>query len=155
MDELVESIDLFPTLCALAGVSCPDTVDGLNIAAMLRGDTTPVRDAIFAEFPWSRTVRTKAWSLTHRPIGMYREGIDDSELYDVVNDPWEMTNLGTAPEYAAVREALRRTLLDWLLRTTRYGNTWPHLPHGADGKSNPAEIEAHLARGGAWTGAYL
>jgi hypothetical protein len=86
---------------------------------------------------------------------MYREGVEDSELYDVVNDPWQMTNRAADPACAPLREELRRTLLDWLLRTTRYGNTWPHLPQGADGKTHPAEIEAHIARGGAWTGAYL
>ncbi len=84
---------------------------------------------------------------------MYRVGVDDSELYDVVNDSWQMTNLGADPSRAPIREELRRTLLDWLLRTTRYHNTWPHLPKGADDKSNPAEIEAHISKGGAWTGA--
>jgi arylsulfatase A-like enzyme len=155
VEELVESIDLFPTLCALSGVACPPTADGLDISAMLRGDHAPMREAVFAEFPWSRTIRTRDWSLTHRPLGMYRPGMDDSELYDVVNDPWEMTNRAADPSLADTREALRRTLLDWLLRSSRYGNTWPHLPQDADGKSSPAAIEAEITRGGAWTGAYL
>ncbi|MHB9130290.1 MAG: sulfatase family protein [Armatimonadota bacterium] len=155
VEELVESIDLFPTLCKLTGVPAPDTVDGLDISPMLYGKKEPVREAVYAEFPWSRTIRTREWKLCHRPAGMYREGVDDSELYHVTDDPWEMTNLNADPRYAEVREELRRQLFDWLLRSTRYGNTWPHLPQGTDGKTHPAEIENELARGGAWTGAYL
>ena len=35
--ELVESVDVFPTICALAGVDTPDTVDGHDLVPLLRG----------------------------------------------------------------------------------------------------------------------
>jgi len=154
VDELVESVDQFPTLCTLAGVRPPDTVDGIDISPMLRGDHTPVRDCVFAEFPWSRTIRTDEWLLCHRPVGMYREGMDDGELYNVKDDPWQINNLYHDQRCRDIREQLRRRLFDWILQSTRYCNTWPHLPQGADGKIDPDELRRQLAVGGPWDIAY-
>ena len=117
--ELVESVDVFPTLCSLAGIQLPDTADGKDISAMLRGDTTPLRDFVVAEFPLSRTIRTKEWKLCHRPQGMFKDNEDIGELYNVIADPWEMNNLYSDPKRHAIREHLRRTLFDWTQWTTK------------------------------------
>lgn len=155
VEELVESVDLFPTLCGLAAIDPPDTVDGLDLSPMLRGDRRPVREFVVAEFPLSRTIRTREWKLCHRPLDMYEEGEDPGEMYHVTEDPWEMHNLYHDPHYLAVREEMRRTLFDWTLKTTRYSNTWPHLPQGADGRSSPKEWVTLRDREGPWRLAYL
>ena len=134
VEEFIESVDLLPTLCALLGISLPDTVDGFNISHMLRGDMRSVRDFVIAEFPLSRTIRTKEWKLCHRPRGMYKEKNDVGELYHLSEDPWEMANLYDDPQYRDIREELRRMLFDWTQLTTRYGNAWPNVPPGKDGK---------------------
>jgi choline-sulfatase/uncharacterized sulfatase len=144
VDELVESVDQFPTLCRLAGLPIPDTVDGQDLSALLRGDVHPLREFVVAEFPLSRTIRTREWKLCHRPAAMFAEG-DAGELYHVAEDTWEMENLYHDPNYVGVREELRRKLLDWLLMTTRPGNTWIHTPPGADGKTTLAGLYGLIA----------
>jgi choline-sulfatase/uncharacterized sulfatase len=133
--ELVESVDVLPTLCTLAGLTPPDTIDGKDISAMLRGDVAAVREFVCAEFPLSRTIRTKEWKLCHRPRGIYKEDEDIGELYHVSEDPWEMTNLYDDPRHREIREELRRTLFDWTVLTTRYGSPvfW-HDDGTGDGK---------------------
>ena len=151
VDTLVESVDLFPTLCALAGVPAPDTLDGLDLSGLLRGDRGPQREFVVAEFPLSRTLRTREWKLCHRPRGMFRQAdgtpLDAGELYHVAEDPWEVHNLYDEPRFRAVREDLRRMLFDWTLETTRCGNTWPYLAPAADGKATPKGLRDLIAQG--------
>ena len=142
--ELVESVDVFPTLCQLAGLPVPDTVDGKDISPMLRGNARPLREFVVAEFPLSRTIRTRDWKLCHRPRGMFGDGKDHGELYHVAEDPWEMKNLYDDPRYRDTRENLRRTLFDWTQLTTRYGNVWPHVPLSADNKIPLAKFQEML-----------
>jgi len=147
VEELIESVDLFPSLCSLMGVEVPDTVDGVDISAMLRGDTKPVRDFVVAEFALSRTIRTKEWKLCHRPRGMLGDKKDWGELYHVSEDPWEMKNLYDDPESAAIREDLRRTLFDWTQLTTRCGSVLSSGPHGVDGKVTVAALRRMIEKG--------
>lgn len=48
----VSAIDLAPTILELAGVSKPETVQGVSFAAMLRNPNATVRDYVFAEKNW-------------------------------------------------------------------------------------------------------
>lgn len=140
VEELVESVDLFPTLCKLADVPAPDTLDGKDISAMLSGDLTPLRDFTVTEFPLTRVIRTKEWKLCHRPRGMFAEKDDAGELYHLTDDPWEMTNLYDDPHCRDIREKLRRDLFEWTQWTSRYGNTWPHMAIGRDGRTLTEEL---------------
>ena len=142
--ELVESVDLFPTLCRLAQVAAPDTLDGCDLTPLLRGGTGAVREFAVTEFPLSRTIRTRHWKLCHRPRGMFAPGDDEGELYHLAADPWEMRNLYHAPRHRETREELRRRLFDWTQLTGRYGNFWPHQSPGSDGKTTPAGLRALL-----------
>ena len=51
VEELVESVDLFPTLCALAGIDAPDTIDGHELVSLLRGGGAAVREFAVTECP--------------------------------------------------------------------------------------------------------
>ena len=141
VEELVEAIDTFPTLCALTGVEPPDTIDGLDISAMLRGDVQPLREFAVTEFPLTRVIRTKEWKLVHRPRGMFSENEDAGELYHVSEDPWEMNNLYDDPQYYELREDLRRRLFEWTQWTTRYHNAHPLSEYGADHKITLATLK--------------
>jgi len=64
-------------------------------------------------FPSPRAVmvRDMAHKLVYRPDGQ-------SELFDVVADPRELSNLWGAPAKAAVQEEMLADLLDWYVATT-------------------------------------
>lgn len=49
-DSFVSMLDLLPTFCAAAGVTCPSDVDGRSLVGLLRGAPEPGRDAVFTVF---------------------------------------------------------------------------------------------------------
>ncbi len=53
LKQLVQSIDVAPTILSLAGVPAPETMQGADITPLLRGQDGPWRDAAFGENLWS------------------------------------------------------------------------------------------------------
>lgn len=110
--SLVELLDVFPTLCDLAGVPAPTNLQGKSLRPVLNDPAVKIHDAAFtqarrganAEF-WGRTVRTERWRCTE-----WDEGKNGIELYDHDADPREFRNLAGQPEYAAVLGELRGLL---------------------------------------------
>jgi len=110
--SLVELLDVFPTLCDLAGVPPPANLQGKSLRPVLDNAAATIHEAAFtqarrgenAEF-WGRTVRTAQWRCTE-----WDEGKNGIELYDHDADPQEFTNLAGQPEYAKVLSELRALL---------------------------------------------
>jgi N-acetylglucosamine-6-sulfatase len=99
VDEIVLNIDLAPTLLELARVPIPDTVDGASLVPFLRG-TTPSSwrsDFVAEAYNLGPTyaIRTKTTLYTHNET-------EEFELYDTVNDPWEIKNLYKTADPAAI-----------------------------------------------------
>ena len=120
-EELVETVDLPTTVCALAKIPDMATADGQDISHLLRGETGEIRTVAVTEFPWSRSVRKGKYRLVIYPKEMFADEYPQGfgELYDLETDPWEMTNLYFDPEYQGVIAELTKNLLDWLVTTTR------------------------------------
>lgn len=110
---LAESVDLYPTLCELAGLPAPEGLDGASFAAVLREPAAKTKDAIFHVYPRGsrigRAVRTDRYRLVEwkQPGASADSAI--FELYDYKTDPNETKNL--AADRPNVVAALR-TLLD-------------------------------------------
>ena len=105
---LVESVDVYPTLCELAGFAAPDVtqrLDGRSFARLLDGGGDPVRDAIFHAYP--RNVPARGGALIGRAIRTVRHRLIEwkvpgapaetaqIELYDYQTDPEETRNLAS------------------------------------------------------------
>jgi len=116
-DELAESIDVFPTLCRLAGIGQPDWIDGQDLTATLH-EGLPVHEVAVTEHALTKTIHTKRWKLTQY-LPELCAGQDFGELYDHEADPWELHNLYFDPEHQAVVRDLQQKLYAWLVRTTR------------------------------------
>lgn len=114
---LVESVDLAPTIAALAGLPPMPTADGKNISALLAGSEEPVREVAVTEHPHSKALRWKNWRFVHYQEGMFGE--DVGELYDGEADPDETNNLYHDPDHQDVVNACRKKLMEWLIATTR------------------------------------
>jgi arylsulfatase len=133
--QLIETTDFLPTLCALVGIEEPYHCQGRSFAPLLTGigDYQP-RDVVFCEnvipevittrtldmrfvkhegvggirHPDAKMVRSARWKLNYYPG-------HGGELYDLENDPGETRNLYSAPEHAAVVASLKGRLLDWMI----------------------------------------
>lgn len=73
-DAIVETLDLFPTLCDLAGLPQPDFIDGVSLRPWLENPASPGHSAV-AYAGGTKTIRTD----THRLI-LHNNG--HAELYD-------------------------------------------------------------------------
>jgi arylsulfatase A-like enzyme len=101
-EALVEFIDIFPTLCHLAGLPIPAQLEGDNLTPLLDDPEVSIKNAAFSQFPRRHdggqyhgyTIRTDRYR--------YVEWLDTdsgkthaTELYDHHHDPDENTNIAT------------------------------------------------------------
>ncbi|MHC4995822.1 MAG: sulfatase/phosphatase domain-containing protein, partial [Planctomycetota bacterium] len=116
-DALVEFIDIFPTLCELAGLPIPEHLEGVSLVPLLEDPENTVKDAAFSQFPRRHdrgeyhgyTIRTDRYR--------YVEWVDTrtgrthaTELYDHRNDPDENTNVAAYPAHQTLITELQQQL---------------------------------------------
>jgi len=106
--ELVEHIDLFPTICDLVGADCPGTVQGRTLVPLLGDDPAPRdwRNAVFSQIGDVEMIRTKEWKLN-----VY--GGQPGELYHLRNDPKEFDNRIADPQHSDTVQSLFERLKEW------------------------------------------
>jgi choline-sulfatase len=127
---LVEFIDVLPTVLGLCGVAVPEGVQGRSLVPLLDGKTEKHREHVVAEYSENEEamVRTARWKLIYctgkreRKDG-YTTGRPlpgrTLRLYDLDNDPEEMTNLADKPEHRRLVDDLTRRLAEHMRRTAR------------------------------------
>jgi N-sulfoglucosamine sulfohydrolase len=145
VDALVSQVDLYPTLCELAGAPLPADVHGVSLLPLVRREAREVRDELFAELTYHaaydpmRAIRTRR----HKLIRHFGErllpvlpNVDDSpskdllvaagwaeqprprlELYDLLGDPIEMRNLAYDEAFSEVLDDLSARLDAWMEAT--------------------------------------
>lgn len=119
INELVNLIDLPPTVLAVAGVEKPAIIRGRPLQELVEGKAENWPEEVFLQISESqvgRAVRTKKWKYSVRAPG--KSGVTDSSsdvyvedvLYDLENDPHEQNNLVRDPSFANVRKELSEIL---------------------------------------------
>src|SRR6185295_5270923 len=92
-----ESVDLYPTLCDLAGLKTPSGLDGASVVATLKDPAAPTKNAIFHAYPRGRRLGVAVRTARHRLVQWKWPRQDASaaeyELYDYQVDPAETKNL--------------------------------------------------------------
>lgn len=117
-DAIIESVDLFPTLCELAGVPAPCGADGQSILPEIEGRGSGREQAI-CEWDFPEPQRRVTAIRTPRYRLVYYSHANGGELYDHDADPYEMHNVWDAPEYREPRLALLERLFDEVNRYSR------------------------------------
>jgi N-acetylglucosamine-6-sulfatase len=106
----VSNIDLAPTLVALTGARAGRTMDGLPLLPLALDPGLEKSRTLLIE--GAGTGRDKPpFAAVRDPRWLYVEyAAGDRELYDLANDPLELTSRHAAPKLAAVRNDLARRL---------------------------------------------
>lgn len=107
-DALVYLLDIFPTVCDLAGAPIPKGLDGRSFAGVLHGKPSETRETLFFAYrDVQRAIRDNRWKLIRYPE------VDVTQLFDLQTDPDERTNLADDPGLAARIAGLTEKLREW------------------------------------------
>ena len=98
--SLVELVDFYPTCVDLLGLPIPEGLHGKSLTQILRDPKTTVRDTALSIYSRGGSVRSATWHYM-------RYGKKGEELYDMVKDPHQFTNLVREQDYSGVLEEAR------------------------------------------------
>ena len=127
---LVEAIDVVPTILDyFGGEAVPHIIEGHSLVPLLHGQTDSLRDVAVSEYDYSmRGVRqrlgvaVKDAKLTMLFDGRWKyifaEGFRPM-LFDLQNDPDELTDLGADPAHQAECARMEKLLFAWARRTSQ------------------------------------
>lgn len=121
--HLTEFVDIYPTLCELAGISTPSYLDGQSLVPALQDNRVKLKDFAISQYPrgagkglretMGYTLRSEQYRYTEW-VGNYfntakvfnEQDIKAKELYDLKNDPNETRNIVSDPKMKKVIEEL-------------------------------------------------
>jgi arylsulfatase A-like enzyme len=104
--DIVRSIDLFPTITALAGADAPEVIQGSSLLPLVHGSAEWTNKSAFASF-------NQDWHVVRRDrYKLHRFANGTTTLYDVEKDPDEVRNL--VEELPEVAAQLQTELDRWL-----------------------------------------
>lgn len=152
-NELVSLLDLPPTILDAANAAIPNTFQGKilheQISAPDKDDATILIQVCMQNVGIERGLRTKRWK-----YGISARDIDDVKatdgtaiiyeeryLYDLENDPYELENLISLPQFQTVRDALRARLTH---KMAAIGEPTPQI-FQADIEPNPAGVRTQYS----------
>jgi N-sulfoglucosamine sulfohydrolase len=144
-EALISQIDIYPTICDLVGLDCPDFLQGRSMLPLMRKETAEINNAVFAEMTYhaayepQRAIRTKRWKYIRRfgerelPVlaniddgptkdlfiaeGWGERPLPREALHDLLFDPAEAHNLADEPAHAGVLAELQGGLDAWMRET--------------------------------------
>jgi choline-sulfatase len=138
--SLVEFVDLAPTILELCRVPVPAVMQGKSLVPLLDGTAKQHRDHVVVEYAQNEEamIRTKRWKFIYGTGKRERkDGYTTGrplpgrtiQLFDLDNDPDEMTNLARRPEHAKRVAEFTVQLAEHMKRTARQPEL---LPKGDD-----------------------
>jgi len=116
--SLVEYVDIYPTLCDLAGLPLPSHLEGKSFKPLMENPTRVWKSAAFSQYPRANganplmgySMRTDRYRFTVWVSRDDHSKIDAIELYDHQVDPQENYSIAKKPENKALVDQL---MLQW------------------------------------------
>ena len=145
-DELVSHIDIFPTICEVAGIDPPPWLAGHSLVGLVGDEEPPgARSEIFSELTYhaayepQRAIRTERFKYIRRfddypyPVlpncddspskdayvarGWAERNVSREALHDLFFNPGEGRNVINEPDYDEIATDLRGRLERWMVET--------------------------------------
>lgn len=109
--EVVQQVDLLPTILEFVGLPIPDGVQGRSLAPILAGGTVSPRPAYAGEsvdgrISWAEVDGTRK-TIVHQHYAVADAGRDGIDIFDLAADPRELTDGAAATPVAAGARRLR------------------------------------------------
>jgi arylsulfatase A-like enzyme len=120
VSDLVEALDVVPTLLDGAGIQLPPHLQGRSLVPVLQNRPSAARPSVLMEHTGWRNLRTADYRYIVERGGQ-------ETLYDLARDPQEYDNRAGDPAYAPALAHLRGLLLQHLLDAERpRPRVWPY-----------------------------
>lgn len=120
--QFVEFIDIYPTVCELAGVKIPENLEGISFMPILKDPEKTIKTEVYSQFYregiWTApdSVNYTGYSVRNNEF-LYVEWYSEStgqmvadELYDLKNDPQETINIVREKSYQPTTESMNLLL---------------------------------------------
>ncbi len=116
-DAMLSPVDVMPTLLGLAGVPCPDTVEGISVADAALGKSSDQQDAVLimkmvpGGNPWTINAATE-WRGVRTKTHTYARLADGGPwvMYDNISDPYQMKNLINDAGHKKLQDEMEATM---------------------------------------------
>ncbi|HEX6150942.1 sulfatase [Nocardioides sp.] len=113
--QVAGQIDFAATVMAMAGLPAPSSVDGASLLELLHdpGSAGPARRGVLLEATANSDTETPPWHYRGVVDGNWKyveRATGRKELYDLVADPFELTNLAGRAAYAQPQQELAQLL---------------------------------------------
>ncbi|MEP5338205.1 MAG: sulfatase-like hydrolase/transferase [Algibacter sp.] len=131
-------LDVLPTLCDLAGIDTPKSVEGKSFNSVLKGEEKEIRDVMYGVYaggtkPGIRTVKKGDWKLIKYDV--LNGAVRETQLFNLAENPNEYlpehnkakgveTNLATNPEYADKLAEMEALLLEQMITNNDPYRLW-------------------------------
>ena len=134
-----EFVDVFPTLCELAGLPVPDDLDGVSLVPALEDPAVEIKPYAVSQYNRSHAgqklegyaIRTKRYRYVEWLNQEIREtqeydttNVVANELYDYETDPLETVSLAPLPEYQGLVTQFRQILRDYFAKQRAKMPAW-------------------------------
>jgi arylsulfatase A-like enzyme len=120
-------MDLGATVLELAGISVPSWMDAQSLVPALRGKEWAGRDHVFSEHARDAILSaTELMTMVRNDAYKLVEFVDhdDGQLFDLVHDPWEETNLWESVRYREARADLQQAIRRWRATSELHAAGW-------------------------------
>lgn len=111
-DNLVQHMDVLPTLCELADMPVPSHIEGQSMLSGRSGDASDAHQCLLSLYKnYSRAVIASEMKLIrHFEESESGERVCYEQLFDLTSDPHEVHNLAFGPQHTGLLAQLRRNL---------------------------------------------
>ncbi len=131
-------VDILPTLCDLAGIQIPETVNSLSFEPVLKGEKESIREVMYGVYsggtkPGMRCVKKGDWKLIK--YDMMDGAVRETQLFNLAENPHEYlpehgksgeleTNLANNPKYANKLAEMEDLLLEQMKKNNDPYRMW-------------------------------
>lgn len=110
-NALVEFVDIYPSLCELAGLPLPKHLEGTSFVSVLKNPKIEWKKAAFSQFPHGKLMGYSMCTDRYHLIRWVNKGDREGnalfvELYDLKADPEETINVAKDPMYKQILREL-------------------------------------------------
>ena len=138
--SMTEHLDVFPTICNLAGLEIPKSAQGKSLVSIMKNNKATVKEYSISQYPrnikggefkkltgytsaklMGYSLRNNRYRFTLWLNNNFRseehfteDRVYAAEMYDYVKDPLEKVNVANEKEYAKAAADLKKQLLEYL-----------------------------------------